>query len=99
MASPVFLWSLLRSPEPPQGSCGSEVKAAVAIHCSLTELQDASVYDTSKERAKNFETFDKCAMKVIDKMKRRFNEGYVVNFEVSHARDSSATGLTVRTGT
>lgn len=53
----------------------------------------------AKDRIKDFETFDKYALKAIDKMKRRFNEGYAVNFEVGHVQDSSAKGLTERTRT
>ena len=41
----------------------------------------------SKDRIKDFETFDKYAMKAIDKMKRRFNEGHAVNFEVGYTRE------------
>jgi hypothetical protein len=36
----------------------------------------------AKDRIKDFEIFDKYAMKAIDKMKERFNEGYALNFEV-----------------
>lgn len=37
----------------------------------------------TKDRIKNFEIFDKHATKAIDKMKRRFNEGYALEFEVA----------------
>ena len=36
----------------------------------------------TKDRIKDFETFDKHAMKAINKMKERFNEGYALNFQV-----------------
>ena len=36
----------------------------------------------AKERIRDFEILDKYAMKAIDKMKRRFDEGYALNFEV-----------------
>ncbi|KAF9650971.1 cytochrome P450 [Thelephora ganbajun] len=35
----------------------------------------------TKDRIKDFETLDKYAMEAIDKMKRRFSEGYALNFE------------------
>ena len=38
----------------------------------------------TKDRIKDFETFDKHAMKAINKMKERFNEGYALNFEVGY---------------
>lgn len=53
----------------------------------------------AKDRINRFEIFDKRTTKVIDKMKRWFNEGYPANFGVGHVRDSSANGLTERTGT
>jgi len=51
----------------------------------------------AKDRIKDFETLDKHAMKAIDKMKRRFNEGYALNFEVGYAQDSSLEGLIEQT--
>jgi len=48
----------------------------------------------TKDRIKDFEIFDKYAMKAIDKMKRRFNEGYALNFEVSSVLDCSPKDLT-----
>ena len=47
---------------------------------------------------KDLETFDESATKAIGKTKRRLDEGYAVNFEVGHARDSSAKDLTERMG-
>ena len=38
----------------------------------------------AKDRIKDFEILDEYAMKAIEKMKRRFNEGYALNFEVGH---------------
>ena len=37
----------------------------------------------AKDRVRDFEILDKYTTKAIDKMKRRFNEGYALNFEVS----------------
>jgi len=36
----------------------------------------------AKDRIRDFETVDKFAIKAIDKMKRRFNEGHALNFKV-----------------
>ena len=36
----------------------------------------------AKDRIKDFEMLDKHTMKAIEKMKRRFGEGYALNFEV-----------------
>lgn len=47
----------------------------------------------AKDRVNDFATFDKYAMKAINKMERRFDEGYAVNFEVCHARGSSTKGV------
>jgi hypothetical protein len=52
------------------------LRFGAVVHYSPPELQDASIYDRSIDRVKKFETFDNCAMKAIDKMKRRFSEGY-----------------------
>jgi len=48
----------------------------------------------AKDRIKDFETLYKRLINAIDKMKRRSNylRLYAVNFEVGHARDSSAKG-------
>ena len=51
----------------------------------------------ARDRIQDFEIFDKYAMKAIDKMKHRFNEGYALNFQVCHACNSSAKGLTDHT--
>ena len=47
-----------------------------------------------KDRIKDFEIFDKYAMKAIGKMKQRFDEGYALNFEVGNVLDCSSKGLT-----
>ena len=48
----------------------------------------------AKDRIRDFEIMDKYAMKAIDKMKRRFDEGYALNFEVGRVRGFSSKGLT-----
>jgi len=48
----------------------------------------------TKDRIKDFEIFNKYAIKAIDKMKRRFNEGYALNFEVRNVSDCSPKDLT-----
>ena len=53
----------------------------------------------AKYRVRDFEILDKYAMKAIDKMKRRFDEGHALNFRVSFVRDSSSKGLTKQTRT
>lgn len=42
----------------------------------------------AKDRIRDFEIFDKHAMKAVSKMKRRFNEGYALNLEVA-ARETA----------
>jgi len=51
----------------------------------------------TKDRIKDFEIFDKYAMKAIDKMKQRFDEGYALNFEVGCVPDCPSKDLTERT--
>jgi len=47
----------------------------------------------TKDRIKDFETFDKYAMKAIDEMKQRFDEGYALNFEVGFMQDCPSKDL------
>ena len=53
----------------------------------------------TKDRVQDFEILDKYAMKAIEKMKRRFNEGYALNFEVGCVQDYPLKGLTEQTRT
>ena len=53
----------------------------------------------AKDRVRDFEILDKYAMKAIDKMKRRFDEGHALNFWVSHVRGCSWKVLTKQTRT
>ena len=51
----------------------------------------------AKDRIRDFEIFDKYAMKAIDKMKQRFGEGHALNFEVGYMPDCPLRGLTEHT--
>ena len=47
----------------------------------------------TQDRIRDFETFDRHAVKAIKKMKERFDEGCALNFEVGNMRNHSQTDL------
>ena len=51
-----------------------------------------------KDRVRDFETFDKYAMKTIETMKQRFNEGYALDLEVGCIRSYFPKDLTKQWG-
>jgi len=53
----------------------------------------------AQDRIKDFEIFDKCSIKAIDKMKQRFEEGHALNFEVGCVPDRSSKDQTEQTRT